>query len=155
MNIARKTITIKRTESSDPDFPLLIALLNQELRERYGELQSVYDQYNHIKDLDTVVISYCNDIPSGCGCFKKFDNNTIEIKRMFVKPAERKQGIASSILSELEIWAKEDGCTCAVLETADQQPESIALYQKAGYDNIPNYGQYIGMKNSICMRKVL
>jgi GNAT superfamily N-acetyltransferase len=150
-----KAITIKRTESSDPDFPLLIALLNQELRERYGALQSVYDQYNHIINLETVVIAYCNDIPSGCGCFKKFDDETVEIKRMFVKREERKQGIASSILSELEVWAKEDGYTYTVLETANKQHESIALYQKLGYEVIPNYGQYIGMVNSICMGKKL
>lgn len=150
-----KTITIKRTESSDPDFPLLVALLNFELRERYGELQVLYDQYNHISNLDTVVIAYTNDIPAGCGCFKKFDDTSVEIKRMFVKPAGRKQGIASAILSELEIWAKEDGYTFTVLETANQQHESIALYQKQGYQVIPNYGQYIGMDASICMRKEL
>jgi putative acetyltransferase len=150
-----KAITIKRTESSDPDFPLLVALLNFELRERYGELQVIYDQYNHISNLDTVVIAYANDIPAGCGCFKKFDDASVEIKRMFVKPAERKQGIASAILSELEIWAKEDGYTFTVLETANQQHESIALYQKQGYQVIPNYGQYIGMDASICMRKEL
>lgn len=155
MALPAKTITIKRTDSYDLDFPQLVGLLNLELRERYGTLQSAYDTYNHIKDLDTVVIAYCNDVPAGCGCFKKFDNSTVEIKRMFVKPAERKQGIASSMLSELEIWAKEDGYTYAVLETAAKQPESIALYKKVGYTTIPNYGQYIGMELSICMRKKL
>jgi putative acetyltransferase len=152
---AAKTITIKRTESSDPDFPLLVALLNQELRERYGALQVVYDQFNHISDLGTVVIAYSNDIPSGCGCFKVFDDDTVEIKRMFVKPSERKQGIAFSILSELEVWAKEDGYSNVVLETANKQYESIALYQKAGYSTIANYGQYIGMEASVCLGKGL
>jgi len=150
-----KTITIKRTESSDPDFPLLVALLNLELREKYGGLQVIYDQYNHISNLDTVVIAYCNDIPSGCGCFKKFDDDTVEIKRMYVKPAERKQGVASSILSELEVWAREDGFSFTILETASKQLEAIALYEKAGYTITPNYGQYIGMENSVCMRKEL
>lgn len=150
-----KTTTIVRTESNDTDFPYLVALLNRELRERYGALQSVYDQYNHIINLATVVIAYRDDKPAGCGCFKKFDSNTVEIKRMFVKPEERKQGIASGILNELEVWAKEDGYAYAVLETANKQPESIALYQKSGYEVIPNYGQYIGMENSICMRKEL
>ena len=150
-----KTITIKRTDSNDLDFPQLVTLLNQELRERYDDLQSFYDSYNKIKDLDTVVIAYSNDIPAGCGCFKKFDEQTVEIKRMFVKPAERKQGIASSILSELEGWAKEDGYTHVVLETANKQHESIALYKKQGYQVIPNYGQYAGLETSICFRKEL
>ncbi|MDB5134136.1 MAG: family N-acetyltransferase [Mucilaginibacter sp.] len=150
-----KTTTIKRTDSNDLDFPYLVALLNKELREMYGDLQSVYDRYNHIINLDTVVIAYCNDSPAGCGCFKKIDNSTVEIKRMFVKPEERKQGIAISMLGELEVWAKEDGFSYALLETGNKQGEAIALYQKAGYTTIPNYGQYLGMESSICMRKEL
>src|ERR1700744_4381196 len=106
-----KAITIVRTESSDPDFPLLVTLLNLELRERYGEAQAIYDTFNAISNLDTVVIAYVNNVPSGCGCFKKIDEHTVEIKRMFVKPSERGMGIASGVLNELEVWAKEDGFT--------------------------------------------
>jgi putative acetyltransferase len=153
--LPNKTITIKRTDSFDFDFPQLVALLNLELHERYGELQLIYDTFNQISNLDTVVIAYVNDIPAGCGCFKKFDDTAVEIKRMFVKADERKQGIAFSILSELEVWAKEDGFSYAVLETAIKQQESIGLYKKAGYTVIPNYGQYIGMENSICFKKEL
>ena len=116
----QKTITIKRTEANDPDFPFLVAMLNRELHERYGDLQLIYDKYNQISNLDTVVIAYVNDVPSGCGCFKKADYKTVEIKRMFVKPGERKMGIASSILGELEIWAKENGFSNVILETASK-----------------------------------
>jgi putative acetyltransferase len=150
-----KATTIVRTDSSDLDFPQLVSLLNQELRERYGPLQQVYDSYNLISNLDTVVIAYRDDIPAGCGCFKQYAADTVEIKRMYVKPDERKQGIASSILSELEIWAKEKGFLYAILETANKQPESVALYKKTGYTIIPNYGQYMGMEASICMKKKL
>jgi putative acetyltransferase len=150
-----KAITIKRTESSDPDFPFLVAQLNQELRGKYGDLQSVYEQFNLIGNLDTVVIAYSNDSPAGCGCFKKVDDNTIEIKRMFVKPDERKHGFASGILNELETWAKEDGYIYSIAETVKKQQEAITFYQKNGYKIIPNYGQYIGMESSICFRKRL
>ena len=152
---APKSITIKRTEASDPDFPQLITQLNLELRETYGDIQSVYERYNQVQNLDTVVIAYVNDIPAGCGCFKKFDADTVEIKRLFVKQSERGQGIAFNILGELEIWAKEDGYSAAVLETGDKQLEAIALYEKAGYMITPNYGQYSGMPTSVCMKKEL
>ncbi len=150
-----KTITIKRTDSYDLDFPQLVTLLNRELRERYGGLQSIYDSYNQISNLDTVVIGYSNHLPVGCGCFKKYDNTTVELKRMYVKPDERRHGIGSSILSELEIWAKEKGFSYAVLETANKQHESIALYKKAGFSIIPNYGEYVGKEISVCMKKKL
>ncbi|MGZ3778254.1 MAG: GNAT family N-acetyltransferase [Mucilaginibacter sp.] len=150
-----KTITIKRTEANDPDFPYLVAMLNRELHEKYGDLQLVYDKYNQISNLDTVVIAYVNDIPSGCGCFKKFDYKTVEIKRMFVKQEERKLGIASSVLGELEIWAKENGFSSVVLETGSKQQEAMAFYKKQGYDTIPNYGPYWGMETSVCFGKKL
>ena len=149
-------ITLKRTNSSNPDFRHLITLLDVELNEHYGDLmQSTYDRYNHILDLDTVIVAYHNHIPVGCGCFKKYDDTSVELKRMFVKADERGQGIASSILRELELWAKEIGFTYSILETGDKQHEAIALYQKIGYVITSNYGQYSGMESSICMRKEL
>ncbi|HZX58169.1 MAG TPA: GNAT family N-acetyltransferase [Mucilaginibacter sp.] len=150
-----KATTIVRTESSDPDFPLLVALLNFELRERYGEAQVVYDTFNVISNLDTVVIAYRDDVAAGCRCFKKIDEKTVEIKRMFVKPGERKHGVASAILSEVEVWAKEDGFSYVILETAHKQHEAIAFYKKQGYKIIPNYGPYVGMETSICFGKKL
>ena len=149
------TITLQRTNSSNPDFRLLIPLLDKELADRYGELQAVYDQYNHIIDIDTVIIAYRDDTPVGCGCFKQIDEHSVEIKRMFVKPDERGKGIASAILSQLELWAWENGFSYTMLETGDKQHEAIALYQKLGYVTIPNYGQYAGMESSICMQKEL
>ncbi|MGZ3835877.1 MAG: GNAT family N-acetyltransferase, partial [Mucilaginibacter sp.] len=83
------TITLKRTNSSDPDFLQLIILLDKELHDIYGDLQSTYDRYNQMNNLDTVLIAYRDDLPVGCGCFKQIDDTTVEIKRMFVKPAER------------------------------------------------------------------
>jgi GNAT superfamily N-acetyltransferase len=154
--MATQNITLKRTDSTDPDFRLLITLLDNELNERYGELmQSTYDQHNHIIDIGTVVIAYSNSIPAGCGCFKKYNDTDAEIKRMFVKDTERGQGIAYKILSELELWAKENGFTHTILETGDKQHEAIALYQKLGYAISANYGQYLDLATSICMRKEL
>jgi putative acetyltransferase len=148
-------ITLKRTTSSNPDFRDLTILLDKELHNQYGELQSEYNRYNHIIDINTVVIAYRDNSAVGCGCFKQIDDTSAELKRMFVKANERGQGIASSILAELELWTKEIGFSYSVLETGDKQNEAIALYQKIGYVIIPNYGQYSGMESSICMRKKL
>lgn len=57
------------------------------------------------------------------------------------------------ILSELEKWAAESGYSSTVLETGKRQPEAINLYKKAGYKIIPNFGQYEGVENSVCMMK--
>lgn len=74
---------------------------------------------------------------------------------MFVTPSKRRTGVAAAILHELHTWAKELNYTHAVLETGTKQHEAIPFYQKEGYRIIDNYGQYIGMETSICMKKQL
>jgi putative acetyltransferase len=56
---------------------------------------------------------------------------------------------------ELEAWAAELSYEKCVLETGKKQVEAIGLYQKNGYQKIPNYGQYIGVENSLCFEKKL
>jgi GNAT superfamily N-acetyltransferase len=77
------------------------------------------------------------------------------MKRMFVLPEMRGKQLAARMLQELEAWAVEEGNTGAVLETGHRQVEAIRLYTVAGYSLIENYGQYIGMEESICYRKEL
>ncbi|MBO9658595.1 MAG: GNAT family N-acetyltransferase [Chitinophagaceae bacterium] len=146
---------LKRTNNQDPDFRYLIPLLDKDLRSRYHDLQNTYDQHNVIVNVDTVIIAYADQKPVGCGCFKKFDDSSVEMKRMYVTPDHRRKGISSAILNELELWAKESGFQRAVLETGNLQEEAIAMYKKLGYKVIPNYPPYECMESSICMEKHL
>ena len=148
-------MTLTRTNSLDADFKALIKLLDQNLIEINGDIQSVYDEHNLLDFIATVVIVYDNDVPVGCGCFKKFDDKTVEIKRMYTRPTARGKGVASAILAELESWAKETGYSAAVLETGRKHHEAISLYHKLGYADAPKYGPYINLPESVCMRKGL
>jgi GNAT superfamily N-acetyltransferase len=74
---------------------------------------------------------------------------------MYVSPQNRKKGIASMILSELEKWASELSASKCILETGKRQYEAVGLYKKSGYQLIPNYGQYAGVENSLCFEKDL
>jgi len=142
-----------RTNSFNSDFKELCFELDNELNKRYGKEQSKYDKHNVIEDNRTVIVGYLYDIPVASGCFKEIDHNSIEIKRMFVTPAQRRKGFSKNILSALEKWAQELGYSIARLETGKGQPEAIGLYEKAGYIVTENYGPYIGIENSICMKK--
>ena len=146
-------VKLIRTKSTNPDFRHLIQLLDKDLWLRNGEGQAVYAIYNKIDYLETVVIAYVDDSPVGCGCFKIVDTHTVELKRMFVRADHRGKGIAFKIVDELERWAGELTYTHVVLETGKEQVEAIHLYKKVGYQVIENYGPYVGMANSICMRK--
>lgn len=142
-----------RTTSENPDFRALVQLLDQDLAERDGAEHGYYAQFNTIASLQHVVVAYQASEPVGCGAFKPFEADSVEIKRMYVRPTHRQQGIAQAVLAELERWAAELGYTACVLETGKRQPEAIALYRRCGYALTPNYGQYVEVENSVCMRK--
>ncbi len=146
-------INILRTNSENEDFRELVKLLDADLAVRDGDEHSFYAQFNKINKISEVVVAYENEKAVGCGAFKKYEAGTAEIKRMYVREESRGRGIAAKILEELENWAKELNFTEFVLETGLKQPEAIKLYQKSGYEIIPNYGQYEGIENSVCMRK--
>jgi putative acetyltransferase len=74
---------------------------------------------------------------------------------MFVAEEHRGKGIAIQLLSELEAWAAELKFKNCILETGTNQPEAISLYLKYGYEITDAYGNYIGVENSICMKKEL
>lgn len=150
-----ENLNLKRTTSADPDFRMLITELDADLRDRNGEVMDVYDEHNIIELIDTVVIAYLENVAVGCGCFKSYDAEAVEIKRMFVRPQGRGKGISRKILTVLEHWALDLGFQYTILETGSKQNEALGLYYKAGYIEIPKYGPYVDLPDSICFRKSL
>ena len=146
---------IKRTNALDGDFQTLITRLDHELWNELAEDQATYDQFNKVPDLQTAVLIYDNNLPAACGCFKKYDEETVEIKRMFVEKVYRGRGVSKMILEELERWAFELGFTFSILETSIHFTAARSLYAGAGYHVIDNYDQYAGLPESVCMKKKL
>jgi len=146
-------IKIIRADSDNQDFIELVKYLDAYLAEKDGDEHSFYSQFNKIDKMRHVVVAYENDKPVGCGAIKEYSSNTMEIKRMYTLPENRGKGIASKVLTELEIWTAELSYEKCVLETGKRQPEAIELYKKNGYKLIPNYGQYAGIENSLCFEK--
>ncbi len=148
-------IEIRRTDENDSDFLALVQLLDIELAARDGDEHAFYAQFHKPVGLGGVVLAYSDGEAVGCGAFKRFDDTSAEIKRMFVSPEHRGKRIAAAILNELEALAAQAGFRECVLETGQKQPEAIALYTRSGYQRTANYGQYAGVDNSVCMRKDL
>lgn len=152
-------LKIERTDSSHPNFVDLVRHLDAELAKRDGSEHAYYAQFNKIESIKYVVAAYENDQAVACGAIKEFEagvmQGAIEVKRMYTLPESRGKGIAAEVLAELERWAAELLFDRCVLETGLKQPEAIRLYEKSGYVRIPNYGQYIGMDNSVCFEKAL
>jgi GNAT superfamily N-acetyltransferase len=146
-------IRIIKSTSENVDFIALVAALDLSLWESYPELKVDYWGNNIMELNPNVLILYLNDVAIACACFKKYNINTIEIKRMFVSAEFRKKGLAKKMLSELEYWAKALGFSFSILETLYKQKAAIAMYQKVGYVVTENYAPYVGRESSICMKK--
>ncbi len=148
-------IEIVRTDETDEKFLALVKLLDIELAKRDGDEHAFYAQFNAPVGLAGVVLAYDGGIAVGCGAFKQHSDDIAEIKRMFVLAGHRGKRVAARILEELEGWAVKCGFAECILETGFKQPEAIALYKRSGYHLMPNYGQYEGVENSVCMKKRL
>ena len=144
-----------RTDSSNTDFIMLVALLDADLKIRDGDDHAFYNQFNKITHIKNVIVAYIDDVAAGCGAFKHYSDDTVEVKRMFVHPEYRRMGIAAAVLRQLENWAAELSYKKCILETGMKQHEAIQLYHKNGYIRISNYGQYENIANSVCMEKTV
>ncbi|WP_025764697.1 GNAT family N-acetyltransferase [Dyadobacter tibetensis] len=148
-------ISLLRTDSENPAFAYLTNLLDEVLCDLYNTRKEDYEDYNRITNLQTVLLAYADGIPIGCGCFKLVDDQTVEIKRMFVLPTYRGQGLAKRMLSELESWAISLGYSRSILETGKRQSEAIALYRKMNYEPIERYTAPDSIGISVCFAKTL
>ena len=148
-------ITIKRTTSDNKDFDNLVVQLDAYLKVLDGDDHAFYAQFNKSSLLKNAVICYENDKAIGIGAYKEFEPKAAEIKRMYTLPQYRGKGVAKAILTELEAWAKEENYTTSILETGFMQVDAIGLYQKLGYQITENFGQYSGVANSVCMKKII
>lgn len=149
------TFSIKRTSSKDPNFVALVRHLDEELAIIDGDEHGFYSQYNKIDQINHVVLIYDETTTIACGAIKEYLPDAMEVKRMFTLSKYRGKGAASLLLKELEKWAAELGYAKCVLETGKRQKDAVALYLKNGYQITPNYGQYIGVENSICFEKTV
>ena len=150
-----KDIKITRTDTLNPKIKELIKALDNELRDLYGDSQDNYTTHNDLSKGFPAILIEQNETPIGCGAFKQYDETSGELKRIFLKPEMRGQGISKLIVKALEDWMIEENLPVSRLETGPKQIAALALYKKLGYKVIPNYGVYVDMPNSICMRKGL
>ncbi len=143
------------TDNENTDFQRLVAVLDDEYYQLFGDVVLQYRQQNKTDNLSRVVLVYHDDRAMACGAFREYDADTVEVKRVFVQKPYRRQGVAALLMNKLEDIARQDGFNKAVLETGREMPAAIALYQFLGYTFIDNFGTFSGDENVVCMQKAL
>ncbi len=110
----------------------------------------------HLEDgRGTFLIARDGDRAVGCGAIRVLDPTTAEVKRMFVEPDQRGQGVGKAVLMSLEAAAKNMGVRRLALETGVHQHAAIALYRRAGFTQVDCWGEYLSSPSSICFEKNL
>lgn len=70
------------------------------------------------------------------GAFRRFDDTTAELKRIWTDSRHRRRGHARALVSRLEDEIANRGYTRVYLTTGDRQPEAEALYLSMGYTRL-------------------
>ena len=83
-----------------------------------------------------------NGTPVGCGGIQLFGTDYGELKRMYVRPQFRGLGFAKLMLDHLSYYARSRGVRLLRLETGIHQHAAIGLYERAGFQSIPPFGEY-------------
>lgn len=145
------------TNGKNEDFVMLCGMLDDHLNDIVGgkKQREKYAQYNTLGDIHDVIVAYDDKKPVACASFKRYGEGIAEVKRVFVREEYRGRGISKEMMAALEEKAKEKGYLSLILETGELLKAAIGLYRKSGYRVIENYGQYAGMRESVCMRKDL
>ncbi|MBE6511739.1 MAG: GNAT family N-acetyltransferase [Methanobrevibacter olleyae] len=140
-------------DEKDERFIELTKELDNEYFMKYGDVVKKYEGYNDLKDPHIVILALNWGKPIACASFKLFDNDTIEIKRVYVKRRYRRKGIAYKLVKQLEKLAMEENFKYSIIETGRENEAAINLYKKLDYEIIDNFGIFEGDELCICMKK--
>jgi GNAT superfamily N-acetyltransferase len=139
-------IDIRLVKYTDPVAVAMIEAALADLSERYGGDgdSTPVDPAQFEPPHGGFLVAWLDGRPAGCGGWRTYhgDPDVAEVKRMYTVPEARGRGVALALLRALEEAARQAGRKRIVLETGHRQPEAVALYVKAGYARIPDFGHY-------------
>ena len=143
---------IESRPALDPELAALVTAQQREIREfGGGRSPALFVPNGDAAYLVAVVAGRA----VACGAWQAMDGDVVELQRMYVRPAFRGRGIARQLIVAIEEEALAEGRPVIRLETGTYLPAAIALYQSAGYHQIPAYGEYIDNPHSVCFEKRL
>ena len=135
------------------DFRMLAAALDAYYFELVGDIQNRYAETNRPENMTALAVVYDDEKPVACGAWKRLSEDTAELKRLYVMPDYRRQGVARRLMATLETDAAKAGIRQMILETAKTTEDSHKLYLSAGYLPRAYYGSPAGAEYCACFYK--
>jgi GNAT superfamily N-acetyltransferase len=143
-------LRIEQRPITHPDAQLLVEAVQQEYVVRYGGRDDTPMNTSELAPpWGAFYVGYRDRWPVMTGAWRFRDDvsrlgsdRPAEVKRMYVAPSGRRQGLARLMLAHLEATARTAGAEAMIMETGTAQPEAMALYEAAGYERVEPFGHY-------------
>lgn len=143
------TVQIREIAADDPVAVRLVDAMGEELTKRYGDGGLSPASPEQFRAPGTFLVAELHGTPVGCAGLRPGEGGA-EVKRMYVDPAVRGQGVARALLRALVEHARACGLTTLRLETGTEQPEARALYESEGWRPVEPFGHYAGDPRTRC-----
>ncbi|GAA1013289.1 MULTISPECIES: GNAT family N-acetyltransferase [Streptomyces] len=131
-------LTVVEVPVSDPRVKPLLRELADEYSTRYGE--DAHAEMTRYPDEEftaphggVLLLLLEHGEPVAGGAFRRYDETTAELKRIWTHSAHRRRGLARRVIAELEREARARGYRRIHLTTGPRQPEARGLYLATGY----------------------
>lgn len=150
------SVELANEDPAAPDSLALIDELLAELWALYGDdWQNPFRPEELSGPRSAFLVARRDGRAVGCGGFRRLEDGCAELRRVYVAPSARQQGVAQLILARLEDLARVARYQAVRLETGSRQTEALRLYERAGYRRIAPYGIYVHDPLSVCFEKGL
>lgn len=136
-------VVLRAVPYDDPVAQHLVERVQLEYVQRYGGRdEAVVQAGDFDPPAGAFLVAEVDGEAAGCGAWRLLPSGEVEIKRVYVEPAHRRRGLARVIMAALEDSAARAGHRSVVLNTGQEQPEALVLYDRLGYRPVPGYGVY-------------
>jgi GNAT superfamily N-acetyltransferase len=143
----------------DPQGPDALSLL----QEAAAEAQGLYPEFHDPQApaptnpptpaRGAYFVAYEGTQAIGMGAHRPLDQETSEVRRMYVLSSARRAGLARKLLEHIEAHARAQGFRRLVLETGNRQLPAMRLYEASGFQRTPPFGVYKNDPTSVCYAK--
>jgi putative acetyltransferase len=140
-----------------PGVVALVAALDTELAESgYSESESFGYSTRELENASVHLVgASVGGRLVGIGGLELQDGGLAELKRFYVTPDLRGNGVADAILDVLERYARDRGARVLRLETGNRQDAAISFYRRRGFAVVARFGPYVDSETSVCMERDL
>ena len=124
--------------------------------QEYLDLQNYDDELDHLEAKyglpdGRLYLLFCEGKAAGCIGLRKIDEESCELKRLYVRPEFRNQGLGSALVEKIINDAREVGYSQILLDTLPFLESAIRMYRSFGFYEIESYNNS-PMDTSIYMR---